>query len=192
MSTPWDPLDRHTSTEKAVWTYLTMPFLPAKWRVCEWGKQNSGGKEERHGAYGPETSVHDWATRLKPLAAPLAVPWSDCSPGRRKGGRESLNGFPGASWLDLFPCNRYASPVDNGIDQPANHPDCCGTPISRAQSRRSLIQDFFFGESDFMLRRHNCNVNIAGGFPAAQLTSNYGVANGIHFPTRRRAYYTGA
>jgi hypothetical protein len=86
MSTPWDPLDRHTSTEKAVWTYLTMPFLPAKWRVCEWGKQNPGGKEERHGAYGPETSVHDWATRLKPLAAPLAVPWSDCSPGRRKRG----------------------------------------------------------------------------------------------------------
>ena len=25
-------------------------------------------------------------------------------------------------------------------------PDCCGTPISRVQSRRSLIQDFFFGE----------------------------------------------
>jgi len=52
----------------------------------------------------------------------------------------------------------------------------------------SLVQDFFFGESDFMLRRHDYKVNIAGGFPAAQLTSNYATANGIHFPTRRRAY----
>jgi len=55
----------------------------------------------------------------------------------------------------------------------------------------SLIQDFFFGECDFMLRRHDYNVNIAGGFPAAQLTSNYAVANGIHLPTRRRAYTRG-
>ncbi len=55
----------------------------------------------------------------------------------------------------------------------------------------SLIQDFFFGEADFMLRRHDYNVNIAGGFPAAQLTSEYATANGIHFPTRRRAYTRG-
>jgi hypothetical protein len=43
----------------------------------------------------------------------------------------------------------------------------------------SLIQDFFFGESDLLLRRHDYNVNIAGGFPAAQLTSNYTTANGF-------------
>jgi len=55
----------------------------------------------------------------------------------------------------------------------------------------SLIQDFFFGENDFMLRRHDYNVNIAGGFPAAQLTSNYAEVNGIHLPTRRRAYTRG-
>jgi hypothetical protein len=53
-----------------------------------------------------------------------------------------------------------------------------------------LIQDFFFGE-DLMLRRHDYNVNIAGGFPAAQLTSDYVVANGIHLPTVRRAYTRG-
>jgi hypothetical protein len=55
----------------------------------------------------------------------------------------------------------------------------------------SLIQDFFFRESDFMLRRHDYNVNIAGGFPAAQLTSNCATANGILFPTRRRAHASG-
>jgi len=54
----------------------------------------------------------------------------------------------------------------------------------------SLIQDFFFGE-DLMLRRHDYNLNIAGGFGASQLTSDYVVADGIHLPTKRRAYTRG-
>jgi len=52
-----------------------------------------------------------------------------------------------------------------------------------------LIQDFFFGESDFMLRRHDYNVTIAGGFPAAQLTSNYATANGISPPDQKAGLY---
>jgi hypothetical protein len=54
----------------------------------------------------------------------------------------------------------------------------------------SLIQDFFFGE-DLMLRRHDYQVNIAGGFAASQLTSDYVTANGIRLPTKRRAYTRG-
>jgi hypothetical protein len=54
----------------------------------------------------------------------------------------------------------------------------------------SIVQDFFFGE-DLMLRRHDYNVNIAGGFGASQLTSNYVTANGIRLPTKRRAYTRG-
>ena len=54
----------------------------------------------------------------------------------------------------------------------------------------NLIQDFFFGE-DLRLRRHDYCVNIAGGFKAAQLTSDYVVANGISLPTKRRAYTRG-
>jgi hypothetical protein len=54
----------------------------------------------------------------------------------------------------------------------------------------NLIQDFFFGE-DLRLRRHDYSVNIAGGFKAAQLTSDYVVANGISLPTKRRAYTRG-
>lgn len=54
-----------------------------------------------------------------------------------------------------------------------------------------LIQDFFFGE-DLLLRRHDYTVTIAGGFAAAQLTSNYTEANGIRLPTKRRAYARGA
>ena len=38
-----------------------------------------------------------------------------------------------------------------------------------------LVQDFFFDEN-LGLRRHDYGVNIAGGFGAAQLTSDYVVA----------------
>ncbi len=54
----------------------------------------------------------------------------------------------------------------------------------------SLVQDFFFGD-DLELRRHDYNVNIAGGFAASQLTSEYVEVNGIHLPTKRRAYTRG-
>jgi hypothetical protein len=37
-----------------------------------------------------------------------------------------------------------------------------------------------------MRRRHDDNVNIAGGFGAAQLTPNYVEADGICLPTKRR------
>ncbi|HEY9345466.1 MAG TPA: hypothetical protein VIQ53_09130 [Inquilinus sp.] len=53
-----------------------------------------------------------------------------------------------------------------------------------------LVQDFFFGE-DFLLRRHDYTVTIAGGLAAAQLTSDYTEANGIRLPTKRRAYARG-
>jgi hypothetical protein len=37
-----------------------------------------------------------------------------------------------------------------------------------------------------------CSMNIAGGFAAAQLTSDDVKANGIRLPTRRRAYTRGS
>jgi hypothetical protein len=54
----------------------------------------------------------------------------------------------------------------------------------------SLVQNFCFGD-DLMLRRHDYSVNIAGGFGASQLTSNYIQANGIRLPSKRRAYTRG-
>lgn len=54
----------------------------------------------------------------------------------------------------------------------------------------SRVQDFFFSD-DLMLCRHDYNVNIAGGFAAAQLTSDHIEADGIRLPTRRRAYVRG-
>jgi len=54
----------------------------------------------------------------------------------------------------------------------------------------SLVQNFFFGD-DLTLRRHDYQVNIAGGFAAAQLTSDYIEVGGIRLPSRRRAYTCG-
>jgi hypothetical protein len=54
----------------------------------------------------------------------------------------------------------------------------------------SLVQDFFFGQ-DLRLRRHDYNVNIAGGFGASQVTSDYIVAGGVYLPSKRRAYTRG-
>src|SRR5215469_4892785 len=54
----------------------------------------------------------------------------------------------------------------------------------------SRVQDFFFDDGR-MLRRHDYQVNIAGGFPAAQLTSEHVSADGITLPAKRRAYTRG-
>jgi hypothetical protein len=51
----------------------------------------------------------------------------------------------------------------------------------------SRVQDFFFGD-DLLLRRHDYNVDVAGGFAAAQLVHDYIFADGIRLPSKRRAY----
>ena len=54
----------------------------------------------------------------------------------------------------------------------------------------SQVQEFYFDDS-FLLRRHDYQVNIAGGFPAAQLTSNHVRVDGLVLPTHRRAHIRG-
>lgn len=54
----------------------------------------------------------------------------------------------------------------------------------------SLVQEFYFDDA-FMLRRHDYSVNIAGGFPAAQLILHPVRIDGLVVPTRRRAYVRG-
>lgn len=51
----------------------------------------------------------------------------------------------------------------------------------------SLTQDFYFGP-DFLLRRHDYQVDIAGGFPAAQYVYDPQEFGGFWFPTKRRAH----
>jgi hypothetical protein len=54
----------------------------------------------------------------------------------------------------------------------------------------SRVQNFYFGD-DFLLRRHDYHVDVAGGFAATQYVSEYVEAQGFRFPTRRRAYLRG-
>jgi hypothetical protein len=51
-------------------------------------------------------------------------------------------------------------------------------------------QDFYFG-SDFLIRRHDYHVDIAGSFPAAQYIDQMVEVQGLTMPTRRRAYVRG-
>ncbi len=54
----------------------------------------------------------------------------------------------------------------------------------------SKEQDFYFGD-DFLLRRHDYNLEIAGGVPVAQYVYDIVEANGFRFPSKRRAYVRG-
>ena len=54
----------------------------------------------------------------------------------------------------------------------------------------SQEQDFYFGP-DFLLRRHDYHVDVAGGFAAAQYVHDIVDAEGLKYPTQRRAYLRG-
>jgi len=51
-------------------------------------------------------------------------------------------------------------------------------------------QDFYFGD-DFLVRRHDYQVDVAGSFPAAQYIDGMVSVQGLKMPTRRRAYVRG-
>lgn len=51
----------------------------------------------------------------------------------------------------------------------------------------SREEEFFFG-SDFLIRRHDYRVDVAGGFAAQHYVSEMVETDGIKLPTRRRAY----
>lgn len=56
-----------------------------------------------------------------------------------------------------------------------------------AIASHSSVQEFYFGD-DYLLRRHDYRVDVAGGFPAVQYVDDIVDADGIKLPTRRRAY----
>jgi hypothetical protein len=51
----------------------------------------------------------------------------------------------------------------------------------------SRLQEFYFG-SDFLLRRHDYRVDVAGGFAAIQYVYDMVESDGIKLPSKRRAY----
>ena len=59
-----------------------------------------------------------------------------------------------------------------------------------AIASHSQEQEFYFGE-DFLLRRHDYSLEIAGGVPVAQYVYDMVQADGFRFPSKRRAYVRG-
>jgi hypothetical protein len=59
-----------------------------------------------------------------------------------------------------------------------------------ALASHSKEQDFYFGD-DFLLRRHDYHLEVAGRVPVAQYVYDIVEADGFRFPTRRRAYLRG-
>jgi len=51
----------------------------------------------------------------------------------------------------------------------------------------SRLQEFYFGD-DFLLRRHDYRVDVAGAFAAIQYVYDIVEADGIKLPSKRRAY----
>jgi len=51
----------------------------------------------------------------------------------------------------------------------------------------SQLQEFYF-DSDFLVRRHDYRVDIAGGFAAIQYLDDIVEADGIKLPSKRRAF----
>ena len=59
-----------------------------------------------------------------------------------------------------------------------------------AIASHSKEQDFYF-DDDFLLRRHDYCLEVAGGVPVAQYVHDITEADGFRFPTKRRAYVRG-
>jgi hypothetical protein len=57
-------------------------------------------------------------------------------------------------------------------------------------STHSVVQDFYFGK-DYLLRRHDYFIDVAGDFDATQYVYDYTEVAGIKLPTKRLAYKKG-
>ena len=80
---------------------------------------------------------------------------------------------------------RYA-PRDSFAGHQMNTP---WDPLHRAYFNGEALWTYL--TTPFLLAMDGVRVNIAGGFAAAQLTSDYVDANGIRLPSKRRAYTRG-
>ena len=67
----------------------------------------------------------------------------------------------------------------------------CVRSSPRAIASHSAVQDFYFGP-DFLLRRHDYELEVTGGLAVAQYVHDFVAMQGIRFPSRRRVHPRGA
>lgn len=116
----------------------------------------------------------------------LSTPWEPLH-------RAYFNGY--AMWLYL---NSPFLLAANGVETREIDPWMEGDEewrVLRASFPGDMVthsrQQAFYFDNALNLRRHDYRVDIAGGFPAAQLIGDYIEVQGIRVPTRRRAYVRG-
>ncbi|MFG2957347.1 hypothetical protein ACGF5O_26935 [Streptomyces sp. NPDC048291] len=128
------------------------------------------------------------AERLTPRTAfaghTLETPWDPLD-------RAYFNGYALWTYLTtpfftLMPGMRVAE-ADPWDESPTERWRCLRVTFPEDVASHSTVQHFYFGD-DRLLRRHDYHVDIAGGFAAAQYVHDIREADGIRFPTRRRAY----
>ena len=67
---------------------------------------------------------------------------------------------------------------------------CLRARFPDAIASHSREQDFYFGD-DFLLRRHDYQLEISGGIPVAQYVYDIVESDGFRFPAKRRAHVRG-
>ncbi|MFZ0266436.1 hypothetical protein [Caulobacter sp.] len=185
-----------TGGEFWAWKGLVQDDLPRRIEVeqaREWSSLEPFGDPDWRTEFTPERiAILDGkdaivAERLDPRAAfaghTMTTPWDPLH-------RAYFNGY--ALWTYLTTPFVLAEPGFEISDLPsireggetwrglrASFPDRIAT--------HSREQDFYFGP-DGRLRRHDYRIDVAGGFASAHLVSDFVQAQGLWFPTRRRAY----
>ena len=181
-----------------LWQIKGQPQDPAPRRMAvalhrEWASVRPFGADDQKTNFTPERVAIEKldgrivAERVDPRESfkghVLTTPWDPLQ-------RAYFNGY--ALWTYLttpflmtlpgFTVKELDPIEDNGerwFGLQARFPDRCAS--------HSRLQEFYF-DSDFLLRRHDYRVDVAGGFAAIQYVHDMVEADGIKFPTKRRAY----
>lgn len=159
----------------------------------EWSSVRPYGAKDQRTSFTPERIAIEKldgqvvAERLDPRASfaghEFETPWDPLH-------RAYFNGYalwtyltcPFAFALDGFSVSEIDSVHDEGQTWRGLQ-----VGFAPAFASHSAVQEFYFGD-DFLLRRHDYRVDVAGGFPAVQYVSDFVDVEGIKMPTKRRAY----
>ncbi|MHC8381413.1 hypothetical protein [Pseudomonas sp. LB3P14] len=104
--------------------------------------------------------------------------------------RAYFNGYALWSYLTMPFLFTFAGVVTEEIEpwhEGSQHWRRLRVTFPESVATHCAVQDFYFGE-DFLLRRHDYNVEVSGGVPAAQYVHDYVEADGLRMPGKRRAY----
>lgn len=185
----------------ALWSLKGQPRTLARTSVTvglkqEWASHSPFGADNRRSRFAPERVALEAGdgTVLEELSQPrrsfaghdLQTPWTELQLAYFAGcamwtylNIPFLLDWPGVETEELEPW-----PAKDGDWRrlAVRFPDSIAT--------HSKVQTLYF-DREGLLRRHDYDVEIAGGTPGAHLVGDYAEVSGIRFPTRRRIFARG-